>query len=277
MLSANATRPDGLNGDAVSGAAVDCYGIPPHIHACVTRDGAVILDVKRDKYLGLGRQDAKLLANAVAGWPKPSWRKSACSDAHTDANADGEKDGYTGLREAAALCESLTADGVLERIPRGRQARVVVALGNMRGEWISIGDEVEVRGQLALGDIANFLAAYAWARCSLAWRPFSVVVDEVRKRKIAGKQGFDGSDPEKVAACVDVFRRLRPLVFAAEGRCLLHALTLIRFLSNYAVYPDWVIGVTTQPWGAHSWVQWGNYLLDSNPEKVCAYTPIMMV
>ena len=76
---------------------------------------------------------------------------------------------------------------------------------------------------------------------------------------------------------VDIFRRLRPFAFAVEGRCLLHALTLMRFLGKYQLHPEWVIGVTTQPWGAHSWVQWEHYLLDSNPEKVCGYTPIMMV
>jgi hypothetical protein len=86
-----------------------------------------------------------------------------------------------------------------------------------------------------------------------------------------------GCDIGKLAAMVDVFRRLRPFVFAAEGRCLLHALTLIRFLSHYQLHPEWVMGVKTQPCGAHSWVQWDRYLLDSNPEKVCGYTPIMMV
>jgi hypothetical protein len=80
-----------------------------------------------------------------------------------------------------------------------------------------------------------------------------------------------------MAKTVDLFRQLRPFVFAAEGRCLLHALTLVNFLASYGLYPDWVIGVATQPWDAHSWVQWGNCLLDSNPEKVCKYTPIMVV
>jgi hypothetical protein len=66
-------------------------------------------------------------------------------------------------------------------------------------------------------------------------------------------------------------------VFAAEGRCLLHALTLVKFLNRCGFYPDWVIGVTTQPWAAHSWVQWGSFLLDTTPENVCHYTPIMVV
>ena len=81
----------------------------------------------------------------------------------------------------------------------------------------------------------------------------------------------------EVAALVSLFRRLRPFVFAAEGHCLLHALTLVKFLGRYGFNPEWVIGVATQPWSAHSWVQWKNFLLDTNPEKVCRYTPIMVV
>ena len=63
----------------------------------------------------------------------------------------------------------------------------------------------------------------------------------------------------------------------AEGYCLLHALTLVKFLRCYGCYPEWVIGVAAQPFGAHAWVQWHHYLLDTNPEKVCRYTPILVV
>lgn len=241
------------------------FGIPAHIHVCVTAAGSVILDVRRDKYLGLGREDTEMLANAVPGWPKPVWQRSVCRD--RSARFEAEKVKF----------ESLVADGVLERISEAKKARVVPALKDMRGEWISIGDELEVHGRVTQRHIVHFLAAFCWARGSLAWRPFSRVVEEVRARKMCATSGIHGWNIRRLAALVDVFRQLRPFVFAAEGRCLVHALTLTRFLSYYELHPEWVIGVTTQPWGAHSWVQWGNCLLDSNPEKVCGYTPIMMV
>jgi hypothetical protein len=253
-----------VNRNEVSGAPERC-GIPPHIHLCVTGAGVVILDVRRDKYLGLGREETELLANVVPGWPNPPWQKSICRDANET------------FRRTTDLCDSLIADGVLERLPMGEEARTVVALRDMRGEWISIGDEVEVHGRMRLRHLMSFLEAYLWARGSLAWRTFSYVVEEVRARKLRRARSMNRCELRRVAAMVDVFRRLRPYVFAAEGRCLLHALTLMRFLSKYELHPEWVIGVATQPWGAHSWVQWDNYLLDSNPEKVCGYTPIMMV
>jgi Transglutaminase-like superfamily len=147
----------------------------------------------------------------------------------------------------------------------------------MQRDWISIGDELEVPGRIRLGDVANVVAAFVWARGSLSLRPFLTTVESVRTKKSHGGGTQVVGDILDLAARVDVFRRLRPFLFAAEDRCLLHALTLVRFLSRYGFYPEWVIGVATQPWGAHSWVQWGDFLLDSNPEKVCRYTPIMMV
>jgi hypothetical protein len=147
----------------------------------------------------------------------------------------------------------------------------------MRGEWISIGDELEVASTVGLRDVFNFLWAYLWVRGSLALRPFAATVESMHVLKARRSGGRHAWHCQRVAAMVSVFRRLRPFVFSAEGRCLLHALTLVKFLSRYDFHPEWMIGVTTQPWGAHSWVQWGNFLLDTNPEKVCGYVPILMV
>jgi len=171
------------------------------------------------------------------------------------------------------LIQSVVDEGAVavgDEVGAGRACR------NMRGEWISIGDEMEVGSVVGFGDVVNFASAFVWARCSLAGRPFIATVGAVRARKAALNLELDWN-PLRVAALIDVFRRLRPYVFAAEGRCLLHALTLVRFLSQYGFYPEWVIGVATQPWGAHSWVQWESFLLDTNPEKVCGYTPILVV
>lgn len=251
-------------------AQATAFAVASHIHVCVTGNGAVILDLKRDKYLGMGRDETELLAAAVPNWPKPRWE-----------TVDGGTNVAARQLATRELCEALAADGVLERVGEGgdgaRPQCAVAGLADMRAEWISIGDELEVAGRITLRHMVRFLSAYVWVRWSLAWRPLSVVVETVRADKVRSRRADEHFHAYQVAALIDVFRRLRPFAFAAEGRCLLHALTLTRFLSKYGFYPEWVIGVTTQPWGAHSWVQWGNFLLDSNPEKVCAYTPIMRV
>jgi len=252
--------------DADQPCSIRQLAIASHVHVCVTGDGCVLLDLKRDKYLGLGRGETELLAAAIDEWPKPTWECGAdCLSACAKSPRLDE------------LCSSLAADGLLVPAQRECVSASREPLPGMRREWISIGDELEVPGRIGLRHLANFVTAFLWARCSLAWRPILSTVETVRARKSRRVHDVNLTDTLELAAMVDIFRRLRPFLFAPEGRCLLHALTLVRYLSRYGLYPEWVIGVATQPWAAHSWVQSGNFLLDSNPEKVCRYTPIMVV
>jgi transglutaminase superfamily protein len=242
------------------------FTIAPHVHVCVTGDGAVFLDLKHDKYLGIGRRDSELLAAAISSWPKPQWDRTEMEPTSDAAVA------YTD-----ELCRSLAADGLLiSGVSHSAQA-AREPLIDMRREWISVGDELEAESKVTVTHVANFVVAFLWARCSLVWRPFSATVEGMRVEKARRPSGIDPNDTVKMTALVGVFRQIRPLVFAAEGRCLLHALTLTRFLNRYGLYPEWVIGVATQPWAAHAWVQCGNLLLDTNPEKVCRYTPILAI
>jgi hypothetical protein len=253
------------------------YAIAPEVYVCATADGSIVLDLKHDKYLGVSREQTELLAMAVPGWPEPKWQRL------TESRSREPKGDPEAWSNAQAVCKSFVSEGLLVRSAvdkrptalrnEGGASRVRRAL---REEWISIGDEMEVEAAVNFRDVVNFASAFLWARCSLAFRPFIRTVRTVKALKAARERDLDWQ-PERVAALVDIFRRLRPYVFAPEGRCLLHALTLARFLSRYAFYPEWVIGVATQPWGAHSWVQWENFLLDTNPEKVCGYTPILVI
>jgi hypothetical protein len=253
--------PDTVPAEAISDQRM---WIPTHVYVCVTSDGSVILDLKRNRYYGLGREDTELLATTVPGWPPAPWQTVS------DATAFQKT-------ERARLCQSLLKDGLLTRNEPDPSAAARVVRIDMKAEFVSVGDELEVRGRVTLRHVATFAIAYVSARYSLGWGSFMTAVAAVRERKLHGANDGDSRDVLQLAALVDVFRRLRCHVFAAEGRCLLHALTLVKFLNRCDFYPDWVIGVTTQPWSAHSWVQWRSFLLDTNPEKVCHYTPIMIV
>lgn len=255
------------------------FRIPNHIHVCLTADGSVLLDLRRDRYYGVDRMQTVLLATVVPGWPRPTW-----------ADESLRKRREQNVQEPAlSLCESLVSAGLLVRqyaaVSRNdhfedeslHARRRVAICRDMNREWISIGDELEVVGRVGVRDVCNFIWAYLWVRASLGMRPFEETVEAMHRLKESCTEDRNAWEIDQVAAMVDVFRRLRTFFFAAENRCLLHALTLVKFLSRYEFHPDWMIGVTTQPWGAHSWVQWGSFLLDTNPEKMCGYVPIMRV
>lgn len=242
------------------------FTIPSYVRVCVTMDGSVVLDLKRDRYVGLGKEATELLAAAITAWPKPRWDHPA---ALLNSPAAASK--------AWELAKSLVEDGLLMPEPTGRIRLEEQPSCDVTRQWISVGDELEVEFQVTLRKIANFANAFLWARGSLASRPLWGVVQTVQETKKRHDGAVDITYLPELVSLVCAFRQLRPFFFAAEGRCLLHALTLVRFLSLNGFYPEWVIGVATRPWAAHSWVQWGNFLLDTSPDKVCRYTPIMMV
>jgi hypothetical protein len=255
--------------------------VPSHVHVCITGDGSVLLDLKRDKYFGLGREDTWLLATMVDDWPCPAWTRTPAESPNPEA--------------AKRICRSMLEEGLLVEegtLASGRRAKEqndtcetggVSIAGrdrssiDMKAPLLSVGDEIEVPAAIRFRHVARFVAAYAWASYSLRGRLLMATVTAIRVKKNQRLQSGARWELLRLAGLIDIFRRLRPYLFAAEGHCMVHALTLVRFLGSYDIYPDWVIGVATQPWAAHSWVQWGNYLLDTNPEKVCQYTPILVV
>ena len=45
------------------------YFLAPHVYPCVTEDHVVLLDLDRDKYIGVAREQMSALAQTVKGWP----------------------------------------------------------------------------------------------------------------------------------------------------------------------------------------------------------------
>jgi len=82
---------------------------------------------------------------------------------------------------------------------------------------------------------------------------------------------------DTMRAAVAAYEKLRPLVFTARDRCLHDSLALVGFLAAEGMFPRWVIGVQTQPFGAHSWVQCGGTVLNDHPDRVRRFRPILVL
>lgn len=235
------------------------YWMPAHVRACPTASGAVILDLKRNRYFGIGTKETRALFALEQNW----------SQANVHANQFLEP---MPLDSALRLANHFVEAGFLSRdVPEATLTTGSIDLG---GTLTSVGYEVGHSVSIGLEHFVRFLRACAWSRRSLRSRTLYSVACEISGAKQQPSQPFDA---QRAVDLVCVFRRLRPFAFTAKDQCLFHALALVKFLSYYQVFPTWVIGVRARPWAAHSWVQQGNLLLDSNPEHVCEYTPILTV
>jgi hypothetical protein len=239
------------------------YSLAPLIFLCPTRNGVVLLDLKRNRYLGLSCTDALALSECVNGFPK--------LDQWIDFEAS-----VSARESPRVLLDSLLADGIVTS-SQARSNEVISTEIRLQGPLVSIGEEIIEKCRLRPTHFVNFLVCLLWSAASLRCLPLRYIVRTVycrRSRAIANGYTLDLSH---VSELVDAFRSIRPFFFLAKDHCLLHALTLVQYLAHYHEFPLWVFGVATDPWAAHSWVQYDEFLLDCDPEKVCSLEPILAI
>jgi hypothetical protein len=233
------------------------YLLSSHVHLCVTGDHAVLLDLRRDRYVGLGPRQSWALAAHVEGWPAASSGQASSPSAPD-----------------SAVLDRLLAEGMLTADPaRGRPACPAVLAE--AGRTLTA-DELDGRPSPSMTQVVKFLRASLAARLALKWRSIESVVRTVAARK-ARRAGVNANAGAVAREAAEVFLYLRPLLFGARDECLYDSLALVEFLALHEVYPQWVFGVQTRPFLAHSWVQQGTAVCNDSPEHVRAFTPILVV
>lgn len=230
------------------------YWLAPHVHFCVTQDYAVLLDLRRDKYIGVGREHLPALAAAIHGWPMPA--RAAIEPPAS----------------AQALLSKMLSTGMLTIDPAVGKAAQPLAIPPPQSPATEA--DLENRPRTTARDISQVLLAAAKAKALLKWRPIEAVVARVERRKQRAGSRFDLDAARPI---VRAFLHLRPLFFTSKDECLFDSLVLIELLAIHRLFPLWLFGVSTNPFRAHSWVQAGDHVLNDQPERVCRFTPILAV
>lgn len=236
------------------------YWIAQHVHLCVTDNYAVLLDLRRDKYIGVPREHMPALAASVVGWPATPQSNTLPDNAPS--------------RSADVLLNKMLSTGMLTTDPTaGKDARPLVMSSP---QFAAIEADLERRPQITAQNVWQVMAAAATAKALLKWRPIEAVVARVKKRKelrcAAGEFDLDAARP-----LVEAFVYLRPLFFTTKDECLFDSLVLVELLARHDLFPDWIIGVSTNPFKAHSWVHANDRVLNDQPERVARFTPILAV
>lgn len=232
--------------------ALPQYHLPKHVYACSLAGGMVFLDLRRNRYFCLSEPDAAAVQPAIANYQASKPYRSSSS--HPEQVA-------TRLRQA----------GLLQSQDPGERAWMW--RGHNHDALSSIDDR-------HLGRCTSYRYAFRfarsclWARLNLRTKCLLAIAEDLER--LRGHR-CGTCDPERTAHLVDVFRRMRPFAFTSLDQCLFHALALARFVNDSGQLATWVIGVRLRPWGAHSWVQQGHCVLDTTPEIVREYAPILAV
>lgn len=138
-------------------------------------------------------------------------------------------------------------------------------------------------------DDDSLAPAFDWRHLVRLWRATLVTAAWLRRRSLADianqvmalrarhPERDAEADADAMLAAVAAYVRLRPFALTSHDRCLNDSLALIHFLAGQRMFPQWVIGVRVQPFGAHSWVQSGGVVLNDLAERVRHYQPILVV
>jgi transglutaminase superfamily protein len=231
-----------------------------HVFLCQGKRHWVILDVDRDKYLCVDRQQFEALGPSLEGW--------------SDRAGPDRGDAAAISEDGDALAKDLLSLGILGKEAANAKDALPTAYP-LPTEAIEL--DVPARPRRSSWTHAfSFFAASARASRELRRQPFRLTIESVRgrKRREAGRAA--PSEFERAQPLVSVFERLR-LYYPRSYLCLFDSLALIHFLARFGVFPDWVFGVTADPFEAHCWVQSGNTVLNDRVERVSAFTPIMVV
>lgn len=252
-------RPDTIHGRAACGAAhspvttMQRWHLAAHVRACRTDDRVVLLDLLRSRYVGIdGRYP---LDHLVDGWP-------AADDRAVRPVAAND-----------ALIGELRAAGLVERGPQPERAP--------SDELEDPTTSLDLHHQASYGRIRaryvyQFAACATLSAARLRWLSLQSVAAHVaalrsRTPAAAAHQG------DHLYEAVEAFDRLRPLAFTSRERCLYDSLALVTFLACERLHARWVIGVRTNPFRAHAWVQAGDTVLNDLHENVRAFRPILVV
>lgn len=226
------------------------YFLPLHVHFCQRGDDLVFLDLKQDDYTLINGASAAALKAVTA---------------------NGRLD-ESGPEAAAALKEMLAGGLLVTDSSRGKNIRPTQAEVAMEP---LIDPEAVPRPRLRVSHFFRFIAACTVAAARLRWQRIDETVKavELRKARYNSNGTFDSDAARELTA---VFQTLRAL-FPRDYLCMFDSLSLLEFLARHRIFPTWVFAVRLEPWGAHCWLQQGQFVFNEDVETAAGFTPIMTI
>ena len=228
-----------------------------HVHMCVLDDGIMFLDARANRYVALGREHLPALTAQLLGL-------SAAMDIHQQPHGN-----VATPRED--LLVALESKGLVTRdVSKGRACVPPTLLA------VDIARSFEIPSldpDIRIGDACKFVWAALRARIALRTRSLESIVEDLSGEGCSPLLRSD-EDPARIGAH---FRRLRRFAFPTRDNCLFAALALTYFMRSYGIRPRFVIGLRSNPFRAHCWVQYENIAFDNRPDRLGRYTPIRVV
>jgi Transglutaminase-like superfamily len=229
-----------------------------HAYLCEFDDGAILLDLRSDTYLGIDVQHLSNLRACIGNWPDSDRSDRAVE--HHDVSA------------SESLLVDLLARGILTTTPTCRQSPP--ALNPTTA--LTLSSSERTRSRIALTHIAQFSIALLVVMSRLRKNRFPALLDWLRQRQSSIHCG-NSVPQEEIVERLASFLRLRIWCYTARQRCLFDSLVLTVYLTKAKIPCTFVIGVASKPFLAHSWVQIGHSVLNDTAEHAQDFKIILSI
>ncbi|WP_235977056.1 lasso peptide biosynthesis B2 protein [Sandaracinobacteroides hominis] len=190
-----------------------------------------------------------------------SQRAEAAFRASAGLAAAGEQDeALLSLRQCGLLIS--TSD---DSRPAACRSVAVPAKSHLDG--IETGAPVRLK-MAALRDLAA-------TRLALRWLSLNAVLCRLAQQKSRAATGLSTEHvtAPDVAAAFD----WSSAIVRSHDRCLPRSIAVAHRLARCGISADLVVGVSLNPFAAHSWVQCGSALVNDRPDGVRHFTPILVI
>jgi len=229
-----------------------------HVRACHVDGQVILLDLQRNRYVGVGGRHLSALEEAVRNWPAAPLPSVAVPNAAA----------------TEALLQRLLTHGLLTSQPSSHRKDSAVEEATSSLDFESAQTDLIINARR----IGRFLRSVAVTSLRLRFRSLDGIQRTLAARRDRNQAALAGGPLQealfRVAASYDM---LRPFALTARDKCLQDSLALMDFMASERLFPHWVIGVKALPFAAHSWVQSGATILNDQHEHVRRFRPILVV
>jgi hypothetical protein len=234
------------------------YYLSQHAHCCIFNDGAVVLDLKTGKYLGIDSRYLPALMAHVVDWPM----KSSLRHGDKLQNVD-ESDKLISTLCSRNILTTKASFKPAVQLPAPRISVSATGCGTLHEgipTWHKILFVIAILRVVFMRHKRHLEPIIAWL--------------QLRQVKMTRRHA---PDMEHITRLLWSFERMRVWFYTARQHCLFDSLVLSVFLSLARQPCYFVIAVSTKPFLAHSWVQVDDAVLNDTVEHVQLFCPLLIV
>lgn len=227
-------------------------------YVCMADGRLVFSNIRSDKYQCLSRKNTLALLQLVPDFP-------GCDEISASELADISHE------RSRIVVGALTREGlIVASTDAGKPfAPILTSVPTVS----PVSTKPNRQPQVRPSHFASFLRASLAASAMLRFWPLQRIVERVQLRKQRYRKTGSNDSCSLVDAST-LFDHLRPF-YVRNYLCRFDSLALIEFLALRCLFPTWIFGVSSEPFGAHCWIQQEDCVLNDTVEYVTRFTPIM--